>query len=63
MNARILVIGAGRIGSLMLYYLVAAEVTRIGIVENEVIALHKLQRQIIYSQNNINESKGENAVL
>lgn len=56
-DASVLVIGAGGLGSPLLLYLVAAGVGEIGIVENDVIELHNLQRQILYSLDDIGKEK------
>src|SRR5258705_13865755 len=49
-NARVLVIGAGGLGSPTLLYMAAARVGTIGIVENDVVDESNLQRQIIHRQ-------------
>ena len=48
-NARILVIGAGGLGSPLLIYLAAAGVGTIGIVDDDIVSISNLQRQILYS--------------
>jgi sulfur-carrier protein adenylyltransferase/sulfurtransferase len=60
-NARVLVIGAGGLGSPALLYLAAAGVGTIGIVEFDVVDESNLQRQIIHGQSDIGRSKGESA--
>lgn len=60
-NARVLVIGAGGLGSPTLLYLAAAGVGTIGIVEFDVVDESNLQRQIIHGQSDIGRSKGESA--
>jgi len=49
-EAGVLVIGAGGLGSPALYYLAAAGVGRIGIVDDDTVDLSNLQRQILYSE-------------
>ena len=60
-NAKVLVIGAGGLGSPTLLYLAAAGVGTIGIVEFDVVDESNLQRQIIHGQSDIGRSKGESA--
>ncbi|MBS0289552.1 MAG: HesA/MoeB/ThiF family protein [Proteobacteria bacterium] len=56
-NARVLCIGAGGLGSSLLYYLAAAGVGTIGIVDDDVVELHNLQRQILYQHQHIGSKK------
>src|SRR5215468_6918116 len=60
-NARVLVIGAGGLGSPTLLYLAAAGVGTIGIVEFDVVDETNLQRQIIHGQSDVGRSKAVSA--
>lgn len=48
-NAKVLVIGAGGLGSPLLVYLAAAGVGNIGIVDDDIVSLSNLQRQVLYT--------------
>ena len=56
-NAKVLVIGAGGLGSPALLYLAAAGVGTLGIVEFDTVDESNLQRQIIHGQSDIGKSK------
>jgi len=60
-NAKVLVIGAGGLGSPALLYLAAAGVGTIGISEFDEVDESNLQRQIIHGQSDIGRSKAESA--
>jgi molybdopterin/thiamine biosynthesis adenylyltransferase len=58
---RILVIGAGGLGSPALYYLAAAGVGTIGIADGDHVELSNLQRQIVHNSRAIGTAKVESA--
>jgi molybdopterin/thiamine biosynthesis adenylyltransferase/rhodanese-related sulfurtransferase len=60
-NAKVLVIGAGGLGSPALLYLAAAGVGTLGIVEFDTVDESNLQRQIIHGQSDIGKSKAQSA--
>ena len=60
-NAKVLVIGAGGLGSPALMYLAAAGVGTIGIAEFDEVDESNLQRQVIHGQSDIGRPKGESA--
>jgi molybdopterin/thiamine biosynthesis adenylyltransferase len=61
LQAKVLVIGAGGLGSPALLYLAAAGVGNIGIIDDDVVELSNLQRQIIHNQKNLGEKKVKSA--
>jgi molybdopterin/thiamine biosynthesis adenylyltransferase/rhodanese-related sulfurtransferase len=61
-NAKVLIIGAGGLGSPVLLYLTAAGVGTIGIVDNDTVDLSNLQRQVLFTDSDIGNSKVETAV-
>jgi sulfur-carrier protein adenylyltransferase/sulfurtransferase len=60
-NAKVLVVGAGGLGSPALLYLAAAGVGTLGIVDFDVVDESNLQRQIIHGVSDIGHSKAESA--
>ncbi len=56
-NARVLVIGAGGLGSPLLIYLAAAGVGCLGLVDDDVVSLSNLQRQVLYTTAQLGEKK------
>jgi molybdopterin/thiamine biosynthesis adenylyltransferase/rhodanese-related sulfurtransferase len=60
-NAKVLVIGAGGLGSPALLYLAAAGVGTLGIIDDDVVDESNLQRQVIHGQSDIGRPKVESA--
>ncbi len=60
-NAKVLVVGAGGLGSPALLYLAAAGVGTLGIVDFDVVDESNLQRQIIHGQSDVGRPKAESA--
>lgn len=59
--ASVLLVGAGGIGAPAALYLAAAGVGRIGLVDDDVVTLSNLQRQIIFGESDLYRSKVEEA--
>ena len=60
-DGSVLVIGAGGLGSPALYYLTAAGVGRIGILDFDTVDESNLQRQILYETDDVGISKTNRA--
>lgn len=59
--ARILVLGAGGLGSPLIAYLAAAGVGTLGVIDHDTVALSNLQRQIVHSTASVGAPKSESA--
>ncbi len=59
--ARVLVVGAGGLGAPLIQYLAAAGIGTIGIVDDDVVSLSNLQRQIIHDTGSIGRPKVDSA--
>lgn len=60
-QARVLVIGAGGLGSPLILYLAAAGIGTIGIIDSDTVEVSNLQRQIAHTTTGIGRSKAESA--
>lgn len=60
-NSKVFVVGAGGLGSICLYYLAAAGVGTIGIIDDDVVNIHNLNRQIIHNRGDVGKSKAYSA--
>jgi molybdopterin/thiamine biosynthesis adenylyltransferase/rhodanese-related sulfurtransferase len=63
LDAKVLLIGAGGLGSPSAYYLAAAGVGTLGMVDADVVDLSNLQRQIIHTNDRIGMPKTESAEI
>ena len=61
-QARVLVVGAGGLGSPILLYLAAAGVGTLGIADNDCVSVSNLNRQILYTTQDVERSKALTAV-
>jgi len=59
--AKVLVVGAGGLGAPVIQYLAAAGVGTIGIIDDDVVDLSNLQRQVIHATSRIGMAKVESA--
>lgn len=60
-NGKVLIIGTGGLGSPVAFYLAAAGVGTLGIIDDDVVDLSNLQRQIIHSTKDVGRPKVESA--
>jgi molybdopterin/thiamine biosynthesis adenylyltransferase len=56
-QAKVLVIGAGGLGCPILQYLATAGVGTIGIIDFDIIEIHNLHRQILYTEESVGQAK------
>jgi molybdopterin/thiamine biosynthesis adenylyltransferase/rhodanese-related sulfurtransferase len=61
LDSKVLMLGAGGLGSPSAYYLAAAGVGTIGIIDSDVVDRSNLQRQIIHNESRVGMSKAESA--
>jgi molybdopterin/thiamine biosynthesis adenylyltransferase len=62
-GAKVLVVGAGGLGSPALYYLAAAGVGTLGVIDDDVVEASNLQRQILHSDDRIGLPKVQSAQI
>jgi len=60
-SARVLVIGAGGLGSPAIAYLAAAGVGTLGVIDHDAVGLSNLQRQIVHRTGTIGDKKTDSA--
>lgn len=60
-RSRVLVIGAGGIGAPVLHYLAAAGIGTLGVVDDDLVSLSNLQRQVIHTTADIGDAKVDSA--
>lgn len=60
-GARVLIVGAGGLGCPVLLYLAAAGVGTLGIIDEDVVDISNLQRQVLYRDSDIGKLKAEQA--
>jgi molybdopterin-synthase adenylyltransferase len=60
-RARVLVVGAGGLGAPVLHYLAAAGVGTLGVIDDDVVTLSNLQRQVIHATPDIGAPKVDSA--
>lgn len=62
-HARVLVVGAGGLGSPLMLYLAAAGIGTIGIIDDDRVSLDNLHRQIAHDTASVGEAKTESAAV
>jgi molybdopterin-synthase adenylyltransferase len=60
-RARVLVVGAGGLGAPALLYLAAAGVGTLGVIDDDVVSLSNLQRQVIHATGDVGRPKADSA--
>jgi molybdopterin/thiamine biosynthesis adenylyltransferase len=62
LNSKVLVVGAGGLGSPVLLYLAAAGVGTLGVIDFDTVDISNLQRQILHATDRVGVSKVDSAV-
>jgi len=62
LKSKVLVVGAGGLGSPVAIYLAALGIGTIGIVDNDKVEISNISRQIIFNTNDINKKKSSTAI-
>lgn len=60
-EGKVLVVGAGGLGAPLLLYLAAAGIGEIGIIDDDIVEDSNLQRQVLFTTDDIGKSKAETA--
>jgi sulfur-carrier protein adenylyltransferase/sulfurtransferase len=63
LKAKVLLVGAGGLGCPSAYYLAAAGVGTLGIIDNDVVDISNLQRQILHTNDRVGKPKVESAKM
>lgn len=61
LDARVLVVGAGGLGSPLLLYLASAGIGTLGVIDDDVVDLSNLQRQVLHTTDRVGQPKVESA--
>jgi adenylyltransferase/sulfurtransferase len=62
LDAKVLVVGAGGLGSPLVLYLAAAGIGTIGVVDDDTVSISNLQRQILHTSDRVGMPKVESAI-
>ncbi len=61
LGAKVLVVGCGGLGSPVIYYLAAAGIGNLGLIDDDVVELSNLQRQILHNEGDLGVKKVDSA--
>jgi len=62
-NAKVTVVGSGGLGSPVLLYLAAAGVGKLQVIDDDIVSVSNLQRQVLFTEDDVGKSKTERACL